>query len=118
MVHRILACLACAGAFITFSPLSLWAGVKLGEKASPIIGLLDLHGNTRTLADYRPAKLRVLVFLGTECPVANVYLPVLIEMEKELAIRTYNFWRSTLMPLKRSMKSLLTPTTETFHFPS
>jgi len=75
--------LMCASALFTFVPSSLWAGVKVGEKASSIIGLLDLHGNARTLSDYRAAKLRVLVFLGTECPVANVYLPILLEMEKE-----------------------------------
>lgn len=91
MAHRLFVCFLCAGALTICDSSPLRAGVKVGEKASSIIGLLDLHGNSRTLADYRPAKLRVLVFLGTECPVANVYLPVLMNMEKELRFSDVQF---------------------------
>src|SRR6266404_8252945 len=44
--------------------------------------LRDLHGNRRALHDFKSHSAIVLAFLGAECPVANVYLPRLIELDK------------------------------------
>lgn len=40
-------------------------------------------GRTHTLYGYQGRKAIVLVFLGNDCPVGNLYLPRLIELEKE-----------------------------------
>jgi peroxiredoxin len=37
------------------------------------------------LEDFRDKKALVVVFLGTECPVSNAYLPVLAALDKEYA---------------------------------
>ncbi|MBY0588491.1 redoxin family protein, partial [bacterium] len=60
------------------------AAVKVGEPADESVRLVDLRGNSKTLADYRSAKIRVVAFLSTECPVANVYVPILVDLEKSL----------------------------------
>ncbi len=38
---------------------------------------------TVSLADFKDKKAVVLVFLGVECPVSNLYLPVLAELHKK-----------------------------------
>ncbi|HEY1599832.1 MAG TPA: redoxin domain-containing protein [Pirellulales bacterium] len=42
--------------------------------------LHDCRGPVRSLKDWQDKKLVVLAFLGTECPLANVYLPRLAEL--------------------------------------
>ena len=37
--------------------------------------LRDVHGNRRSLHSFKNNKAIVLVFLGTECPVSNLYAP-------------------------------------------
>jgi hypothetical protein len=52
-------------------------------KAVPRGGVLrDLRGNRRALHDFKGYKALVVAFIGTDCPVANLYLPGLIEAEK------------------------------------
>lgn len=51
--------------------------------------LPDLTGKSHTIEDWKTAKLVVVVQLGTECPVANSYLPGLnrsLEMWKKQGI--------------------------------
>jgi hypothetical protein len=55
----------------------------LGEKVPNTHSLRDLRGNRRALHDFKGNQAIVLAFLGTECPIANVYVPRLIRMEKE-----------------------------------
>ena len=40
-------------------------------------------GRTTTLYGYQGRKAIVLVFLGNECPVGNLYVPRLIELNRE-----------------------------------
>ena len=91
MTRFICAHLVLASALGLVAPADLWARAAVGDKVTSLIGLLDLHGNSRTLGDYRSAKIRVLVFLGTECPVANVYLPTILTMEKDLRGKEVQF---------------------------
>lgn len=49
--------------------------------------LRDLRGNRRALADFKDRRAVVVAFLGTECPVANLYVPRLVELEKKLRPR-------------------------------
>ncbi len=47
--------------------------------------LRDLRGNRRSLHDIgKGSKAIVVVFLGAECPISNLYLPELVAKEKEL----------------------------------
>ncbi len=62
--------------------------------AAPAIGatvesftLEDIHRRPRSLAGYRDKKAFVVIFAGTECPLANLYVPTLVELHKEYAER-------------------------------
>src|SRR4051812_29444187 len=54
----------------------------IGEKA-PGGALRDVRGNRRALHDFKGNKALVVAFVGTDCPVSNLYLPELIELEKK-----------------------------------
>ena len=54
----------------------------IGEKVPTSDQLRDLRGGRRPLDGFTKNKAVVLVFLGTECPVSNLYLPGLIDLEK------------------------------------
>lgn len=47
--------------------------------------LPDSQGKKVTLADFKDCKAVVVVFLGTECPINNLYLPRLNQLQKEFA---------------------------------
>src|SRR5688572_13873018 len=53
--------------------------------------LTDRTGKMRTLAEWRGRKAIVLVFLRTECPIANSYAPVLSELADRYAGRGVQF---------------------------
>ncbi len=53
----------------------------IGEKIADIGGLRDLRGNGRTLHSFKDHKAVVLAFIGTDCPVSNLYVPGLKELE-------------------------------------
>jgi peroxiredoxin len=66
--------------------LILWlAGVSraaespLGRKVEDL-KLRDFRGKEHLLSDYRESKAVVLVFLGTECPLAKLYAPRLAKL--------------------------------------
>ncbi len=56
------------------------ANVPVGTRV-PNFVLADASGQTQALADFRDKKAVVLVFLGTECPVANLYVPDLVALQ-------------------------------------
>ena len=43
--------------------------------------LPDTNDQQVAFSDYRDADVRVVVFLGTECPIANAYLPALQDLQ-------------------------------------
>ncbi len=58
------------------------------RKADKVIGrhvpnfiLSDFTGKQIALADFNDARLIVLVFLGTRCPIGNAYVPDLVDLQ-------------------------------------
>src|SRR5262245_63811095 len=47
--------------------------------------LEDTAGKTHALKDYRDRKAIVVVFLGTQCPINNAFLPRLAELHRTYA---------------------------------
>jgi len=58
---------------------------------APDFDLKDIHRRPRTLGDFKSKKAVVVVFLDTECPLANLYLPSLIELHKAYAGKGVQF---------------------------
>jgi mono/diheme cytochrome c family protein len=57
--------------------------VGLGEKVPNSQSLRDLRGNLRALQSFKDRPAIVVAFLGTDCPVSNLYVPRLLELEKK-----------------------------------
>jgi peroxiredoxin len=60
-------------------------------KAISQLDLKDTAGKTWTLADLKDKKAVVVVFLGTQCPINNAYLPRLAELHKTYAAKGVQF---------------------------
>jgi peroxiredoxin len=52
---------------------------------APNFALKDIHRRGRSLHGFTNRKCFVVVFMDTECPVANLYVPTLIALSKEYA---------------------------------
>src|SRR5262249_51610345 len=64
---------------------------RLGKKVASFT-LTDPRDQTRfSLQDGKDKKAVVLIFLGTECPINNAYVPVLGELQQEYADRGVQF---------------------------
>lgn len=66
--------------------------------APPAIGatvpgfvLKDIHRRSVAIDQFKDKRAFVVVFVGTECPLANLYVPTLVEMHKEYAKRGVQF---------------------------
>ncbi len=57
--------------------------LAIGGKVSGTSALRDLRGSSRPLSSFKGHRALVLAFVGTECPISNLYLPGLIELEKK-----------------------------------
>jgi peroxiredoxin len=69
-----------------------------GDKASSPVGkqigdfaLKDTAGKTWAMKDLKAKKAVVVVFLGTQCPINNAYLPTLTGLHKEYAGKGVQF---------------------------
>ncbi|MCI0740961.1 MAG: redoxin domain-containing protein [Gemmataceae bacterium] len=69
-----------------------------GKDAAPAPGaqvanitLPDIHRRPRSLDAFKDKKAFVVVFVGTECPLANLYVPTLIDLHKEYAPKGVQF---------------------------
>jgi peroxiredoxin len=60
-------------------------------RAAPDFQLTDLQGKKVALTDLREAKLVVVAFLGTECPLAKLYAPRLNQLANEYASKAVRF---------------------------
>jgi thiol-disulfide isomerase/thioredoxin len=87
--------LCCAGV-----GLMLWATtaargdaapLALGAKVEASGSLRDVRGNSRPLTGFKDYRAVVLAFLGTECPVSNLYVPGLLELEKQFRAQNVLF---------------------------
>jgi peroxiredoxin/mono/diheme cytochrome c family protein len=63
---------------------------SVGKKA-PEFRLADSSGKETTLADLRDSKLVVVLFLGTECPLARLYAPRLNQLAEAYADKKVAF---------------------------
>src|SRR5262245_5458576 len=66
------------------------APAKVGQ-AITAFSLKDTEGKAWRLADVKDAKVLVVIFIGTECPVNNAYMPRLAELHKEFDARGVKF---------------------------
>jgi peroxiredoxin len=57
----------------------------------PTFTLQDIHRRPRSLDGFKDRKAFVVVFLGAECPLANLYVPTLIELHKEYESKGVQF---------------------------
>ncbi len=55
---------------------------SIGAKV-PDFAAKDVQGRQHTLGQYRSKKAVVVVMVGTECPLANLYLVTLAEMDRK-----------------------------------
>jgi thiol-disulfide isomerase/thioredoxin len=85
--RRLVASLLAAALILANSAASAAEGplkpAALGAKVLNSNSLRDLRGGKRPLDGFAGNKAVVLVFLGADCPVSNLYLPGLVELEKK-----------------------------------
>jgi len=60
---------------------------KIVGRHVPDFVLPDQSGGQVAMSDFNDSRLLVLVFLGTECPIANAYLPVLNDLQSRYSDR-------------------------------
>jgi peroxiredoxin len=67
------------------------SAIAVGAKAPDKSSLRDLRGNRRPLYGFKDHCVLVLAFLGTDCPISNLYLPGLIERDKKYRSKNVQF---------------------------
>jgi peroxiredoxin len=72
------------------SPADPPEAASIGRKI-PNFTLNDTAGKPCALDDFKDKKAVVVLFLGTECPINNAYLPRLAELHKEYAAKGVQF---------------------------
>ncbi len=96
MTSKCLWYFALALAFVVGSPMGHAVSAEattlaIGAKAAEGNSLRDLRGNRRSLHSFKGNKAIVVLFLGAECPLSNLYLPGVIELEKRLRAKQVQF---------------------------
>ena len=57
----------------------------------PDFSLKDIHRRSRSLGDFNDKKAVVVVFVDTECPLADLYVPTEIELHRKYAEKGVQF---------------------------
>jgi peroxiredoxin len=86
--------------------------LKIGDPAPDFTGIVGTDDQKHSLADYKDARLVVLVFTCNHCPVANAYQDRLMAIDKEyrpkgvqvVAINVNNIPEDRLDPMKERAK--------------
>lgn len=65
--------------------------IAVGDKAPNKSSLRDLRGNRRALHDFKDHRALVFVFLGTDCPISNLYVPSLLALERKYRSKDVQF---------------------------
>ena len=65
--------------------------LNAGSQSLPVFSLKDTTGRTVSLSDFSSKKAVVLLFIGTQCPVNNYFMPVLADLHKEFAPKGVQF---------------------------
>jgi peroxiredoxin len=71
---------------LTFFPVPPAAGARVAD-----FTLRDINGKSHSLSGFERKKAIVIVFVGTECPLANLYLPTLAKLHQSFAARGIQF---------------------------
>jgi peroxiredoxin len=71
---------------LAFLPVPPATGTRVADFKVP-----DIDGRSHSLAAYKDKKAIVIVFVGTECPLANLYLPTLARLHETFAARGVQF---------------------------
>jgi len=87
-------CLALKMVMAIFLANPLIAEDTTSENQVPSIAfsLLDLQGVTQALATNDEQRVRVFIFLSTECPISNGFLKTLNALQERFAERTVDFY--------------------------
>jgi peroxiredoxin len=79
---------------LLFSPLTLakadTASSGIGKQVAGFT-LKDTQGHNISLKDFKDKKAVVVVFIGTECPISNAFLPSLAQLHKEYGPKGVQF---------------------------
>lgn len=86
MIQALLLTLCTAGYVDDAVPAAPAAGATI-----PNFTLKDIHRRSRSLDSFKDKKAFVVVFVGTECPLANLYYPTLVELHKRYSERGVQF---------------------------
>ncbi|MBX7168191.1 MAG: redoxin domain-containing protein [Pirellulales bacterium] len=104
-MHKVLALLAAGTTW--WAILGVSPGLQAAEPEGPVratidtatlgrtvaeFRLRDTQGAWHALADYSDAKLVVLAFIGTECPLVRLYAPRLRELAEQYASQGVQFF--------------------------
>ena len=96
-------------------PLALFLLIAPPRTAVPNFTLDDVDGKKRTLYDQKEAKAVVLLFIGTECPMANRYLGRFNDLAKTYGPKGVVVWAvnpsalETVEAIAKHAKSLTLP---------
>src|SRR5437660_11171943 len=82
--------LTCAAALGSAPEDKASARAAIGARAADF-ALQNVDGQGHSLHGYKDKKAVVVVFVGTECPIANLYLPSLVELHKKYAGKGIQF---------------------------
>ena len=93
--------------------LSQGAELKIGDAAPDWTGIIGVDGARHGLADYKDAKVAVVVFTCNHCPVAQAYQDRLIALQKDyknkgvqvIAVNVNNIPDDALDKMKERAKS-------------
>jgi peroxiredoxin/mono/diheme cytochrome c family protein len=99
MNHCVLTCIVTLGTIAAhagpIAPLRAddkpMSAIAVGDKLPNKSSLRDLRGNRRPLRDFKDHRALVLAFLGADCPISKLYVPALLELEKQYRSKDVQF---------------------------
>jgi peroxiredoxin len=95
MGHRLAAllCTSSLAAILLGLPHPLAAATSTKDTGKQILNfsLKDVQGHSVSLDDFRDKKAIVVIFIGTECPINNAFMPRLSEMYRTYSPRSVAF---------------------------
>lgn len=80
---RLIVCVALLALIGAISVAQADSRLPIGQRPAEARSLRDLRGNQRRLAEFTGKRGVVVAFLATECPLANLYLPRILELAEK-----------------------------------
>ncbi|MFP6762943.1 MAG: redoxin domain-containing protein, partial [Planctomycetaceae bacterium] len=77
-----MSCLGCGGFSALYAAPSNPVETQIGHQVPDFV-LPDSSGRQVALSDFNDARFLIVVFLGTECPIGNAYIPVLNDLQTQ-----------------------------------